>query len=199
MKTKVDLHVHSRYSNKPSYWALRKFRCPESFTSPQFIYETCKKIGMDYVTITDHNCIRGALEIAHHPDTFISSELTAYFPEDGCKVHVVALDIDKETFADLNQARKNIYELSHYLNENRIAHFLAHPLYIQNDRLSVEHIEKLLLLFNHFEVINGNRARRFNQFTTDLLYSLNATQIADLVDKHRIDPIGETPWAKVSV
>ena len=94
MKTKVDLHVHSRYSNKPSYWALRKFRCPESFTSPQFIYETCKKIGMDYVTITDHNCIRGALEIAHHPDTFISSELTAYFPEDGCKVHVVALDIE---------------------------------------------------------------------------------------------------------
>lgn len=54
---RADLHIHSRYSNKPSIWALRKFNCPESYTAPKFIYETAKKNGMDYVTITDHNSI----------------------------------------------------------------------------------------------------------------------------------------------
>jgi hypothetical protein len=73
MKTfKADLHVHSSYSNKPTYWAMRKFNCPESYTSPRQLYQTALARGMDYVTITDHNAIGGALEIAHLPNTFIS-------------------------------------------------------------------------------------------------------------------------------
>lgn len=65
MKYKADCHVHSKYSNKPTIWALRKFNCPESFTSPRYIYKRAKERGMDYVTITDHNSINGVLEIAH--------------------------------------------------------------------------------------------------------------------------------------
>jgi len=35
MKTifKADLHIHSSHSNKPTYWALRKFNCPESLAA----------------------------------------------------------------------------------------------------------------------------------------------------------------------
>ena len=95
---KVDLHVHSLHSNKPTIWALRKFQCPESYTAPEFIYRRAKEVGMDLVTITDHNTIDGALEIAHHPDTFVSVEVTAYFPEDGCKVHIVVLGINSYNF-----------------------------------------------------------------------------------------------------
>ena len=64
---KIDLHVHSSHSNKPSSWTLRKFNCPESYTKPEFIYDTALKKGMHHVTITDHNSINGALEIAHLP------------------------------------------------------------------------------------------------------------------------------------
>ena len=86
MKTyKADLHVHSRHSNKPSYWAMRKFNCPESYTTPERIYHTVRERGMDFVTISDHNCIDGALEIGHLPGTFISSEITTVFPENGCR------------------------------------------------------------------------------------------------------------------
>ena len=56
---KADLHVHSNHSNKSSIWALRKINCPESYTTPLFIYKTAIKRGMDYVTITDHNSING--------------------------------------------------------------------------------------------------------------------------------------------
>ena len=96
-------------------WALRRFNCPESYTTRSGIYRSAKKRGMDYVTITDHNSIEGALEIAHLPETFLSTELTRYFPEDGCKVHVVALGIDQSQFSELLVARKNVYELADYL------------------------------------------------------------------------------------
>ncbi|AJE03130.1 glycosyltransferase [Geobacter pickeringii] len=197
MKTyKCDLHVHSSHSNKPTYWALRKFNCPESFTSPQHLYATAREMGMDFVTITDHNTISGALEIAHLPGAFISVEVTAYFPEDNCKVHVVVLDITEAVYRDIMQLRKNIYELASYLHASGIPHFLAHPLYAQNEKLSADHIEKLLLLFTIFEVKNGARARRFNTFTENVISSLTPQRLAHLAEKHGLEPMGAEPWRK---
>lgn len=194
--TRVDLHVHSSHSNKPTYWAMRKFNCPESYTSPQMVYQTARARGMEYVTITDHNVISGALEIAHLPNTFISSEITTHFPENGCKAHVVVLRISEAQYAEIMGLRKNIYELVGYLNRERIAHFLAHPLYAQNDKLTLEIIEKCLLLFPTIEVKNGCRARRFNEFTASLALSLTPSLIGRLADKHNLAPMGETPWRK---
>ena len=60
---KVDLHVHSKYSNHPSFWFLQRLGAGESYTEPEYIYQWAKEKGMDYVTITDHNNITGALEL----------------------------------------------------------------------------------------------------------------------------------------
>jgi glycosyltransferase involved in cell wall biosynthesis len=193
---KADLHVHSSHSNKPTYWAMRKFNCPESYTSPQHIYRTALERGMDFVTITDHNSINGALEIAHLPGTFVSSEITAHFPENGCKVHVVVLHICETQFREIMELRKNVYELTAYLNKEGITHFLAHPLYAQNDKLVVEIIEKSLLIFDTFEVKNGCRARRFNAFTKQLITSLTRDTIERLVEKHNLMPYGALSWQK---
>src|ERR1035437_6044270 len=146
MKTyRADLHVHSSHSIKPTYWAMRKFNCPESYTSPLQLYATARERGMDYVTITDHNAISGSLEIAHLSGAFISSEITAYFPENGCKVHLVVLNINESQFREIMELRKNVYKLVAYFHYQAIAHFLAHPLYAQNDKLTLEIIEKSLL------------------------------------------------------
>ncbi len=197
MKTyKADLHVHSSHSNKPTYWAMRKFNCPESYTAPLQLYQSALARGMDFVTITDHNAISGALEIAHLPQTFISSEITAHFPENGCKVHVVVLDITESQFHEIMGLRKNVHELTAYLKQQRIAHFLAHPLYAQNDKLTIEIIERSLLLFSTFEVRNGCRARRFNQVTETLVGSLTPAIMERLADKHGIAPGSPTPWLK---
>lgn len=196
---KVDLHVHSSHSNKPSSWTLRKFNCPESYTRPDFIYSTALKKGMDYVTISDHNSINGALEIAHLPRTFISTEVTTYLPENGCKLHVVALDITESMFSDIMPLRKNIYELVGYLRKNNIVHFLAHLLYDMNSRLTLETVEKMLLLFDVFEVKNGARSRRYNSLISDLVSSLSEHHIAKLVDKHGIVPYSREPWRKAVV
>lgn len=197
MKTlKVDLHVHSSHSNKPNYWALRKFNCPESYSSPELIYHAARKQGMDFVTITDHNTISGALEIAHLPGAFVSAEVTCYFPEDGCKLHVVVLNINEDSFREILDLRKNLYELVDYLHRSGIPHFVAHPLYAQNDKLSADHLEKMLLLFRVFEVKNGARSKRYGTFLEELLAGLTPEKIAELADKHGLPAIGDTPWIK---
>ena len=54
---KIDLHVHSGFSRRPSQWVLQKIGCPESFIEPLQIYRIARKRGMSLVTITDHNTI----------------------------------------------------------------------------------------------------------------------------------------------
>jgi glycosyltransferase involved in cell wall biosynthesis len=193
---KADLHVHSRHSNKPSIWALRKFNCPESYTSPAYIYNAARKKGMDYVTITDHNSISGPLEIAHLPGAFISAEITTYLPDNGSKLHTVALDINENIFNDLMNLRKNIYDLVAYLRQRHIVHYIAHPLYDMNERLSVAVIEKLLLLFEVFETKNGSRAKRYGRLVQNIISSLTPEKMERLADKHGIVPSGDTPWIK---
>jgi hypothetical protein len=97
-------------SDRPSDWFLRRIGAPESFVEPLDLYRYAKQRGLDFVTISDHNCIDGALEIAHLPDTFISNEVTTYFPEDGCKVHCLVSGITDRQFEDIQEVRHDIYE-----------------------------------------------------------------------------------------
>lgn len=195
-RSRADLHVHSKYSDRPTEWFLRRIGAPECFTDPLELYRNCQQRGMDFVTISDHNCISGALEIAHLPNTFVSAELTTYFPEDGCKVHCLVQDITESQFADLQKIRENIYDLRKYLQTESILHSIAHPLFRVNDVLTVDHIEKLLLLFERFEAINGSRHPRAGDLTLALFSQLTEDQIWAMSDRHGIQPYGKEAWIK---
>jgi len=194
--SRADLHVHSKYSNRPSEWFLRRIGAPESYIEPRSIYDSCRERGMDYISISDHNCIGGALEIADLPGVFISSEITTYFPEDRCKIHCLTLGITEKSFKDIMDLRENIYDLQQYLIENRITHSIAHPLFRVNDRLTLEHFEKLLLMFKNFEVLNGARHIRAGNITRAILEGLTPEIIEDLANRHGIEPAGPEPWKK---
>ena len=153
--SKCDLHVHSKYSDRPSEWFLRRLGTPESFVEPLDLYRNAPRKGMDFVTISDHNSIRGALEIAHLPGTFISNEVTTYFPENGSKVHVLVSGINEEQFRMIQELRADIYRLQEYLMGEDIVSSVAHVLFRVNGRLTIDQFEHLLLLFPRFELING--------------------------------------------
>ncbi|MGD9243602.1 MAG: glycosyltransferase [Desulfobacterales bacterium] len=192
---RIDFHVHSKYSKRPSQWILQKLGSPESFSEPFQIYNIAKKKGMSLVTISDHNSIDGALEIAHLPDTFVSEEVTSYFPDDGCKIHVLAINITENQHQDIQKIRKNVFELIEYLNHENIFHVLAHPLYSINNLLTVEHFEKFLLLFKNFEM-NGTRDGQINQHLKQVLSKLQPEDIGRLTEKHKIYPNYPDPWKK---
>ena len=195
---KSDLHVHSKFSVRPSEWVLQKLGCSESYTEPKRLYKLAKERGMDFVTITDHNTLAGSLEIAHLENTFISEEITAYFPADRCKVHVLAYNINESQHDDILRYRENIYELTEYLNQQTIVHALAHPTFSLNDRLTFEHFEQLLLLFNTFEM-NGTRDDYQNHVLKNILENLNRERIEGFSNKYNISPFGARPWVKSTV
>jgi predicted metal-dependent phosphoesterase TrpH len=88
---------------------------PESYTDPAEAYATAKRRGMDFVTLTDHNTIAGALEIAHHEDVFISVEVTAELPEDRTPLHVLVWGIGERDWPEMDALRRNVYELIDYV------------------------------------------------------------------------------------
>jgi glycosyltransferase involved in cell wall biosynthesis len=192
---KIDLHVHSKYSVRPSQWILQKLGCPECFTEPAEVYRIARQKGMDLVTITDHNTISGSAEIAHLPGTFISEEVTAYFPDDGCKAHVLVYDINDAIHREIQKVRENIFDLVDYLAQTGIVHVLAHPLYSVNDKLTIEHFEKCLLLFQNFE-LNGARDDYQNYAIRQILENLTPEILNHLIDKHGIIPVSPQPWRK---
>ena len=196
LQSRADLHVHSKHSDRPSEWFLRRIGAPESFVEPRELYAALRERGMDFVTITDHNSLGGSLEIADLPNTFLSSELTTYFPEDGCKIHCLVWGVTESQFADLQQARQNIYDLQSALRRHDILHGIAHPLFRVNEKLTVEHFEKLILMFDRFEGINGSREPRACDLANAILRSLTPADLTALADRHGIAPAGPTPWVK---
>ena len=195
---RVDLHVHSCHSRHASEWILQRIGAQESYTEVETIYRDAKRRGANVVTVTDHNTIDGALELAarHPQDCFVSTEATAYFPEDGCKVHILCYGITPAQFAAIQKTRENIYNLRDYLRIENIACSVAHATFSVNGRLTVEHIEKLILLFDVFEGINGTRGRIGNAAWQEVLRHLTPALIAQLAEKHHLDPWGAESWTK---
>ncbi|MBZ0264234.1 glycosyltransferase [bacterium] len=194
---KVDLHVHSKYSNRPSEWFLQKLGASESYTEPDQIYEMAKGRGMSFVTITDHNTMEGSLELSSkYSDAFTGMEATTYFPEDGCKVHLLIWGADQNQFEAIMNYRSDIYELRDYLADVKLAHSVAHPTYAINGMLSIEHMEKLVLLFDVFESINGGQGHASNSTLYYYLKYLTEDVFEQLQIKHQIKPQRRNSWVK---
>jgi predicted metal-dependent phosphoesterase TrpH len=193
---RADLHVHSRYSDTSGNAGIRALRSAESFTDPVELYHAQRARGMDFVTITDHNTLGGSLAIAHLPGTFLSAELDTWFPEDGVRVHVVALGIDEQTFAAADAARANVYDLVGVLREAEVTHYLAHPLFDMSGQLTPETVERMLLLFNLLEGRNGARTARCNGLLRAVAANLTREQLEAMAERQGIEPHGEAPWRK---
>ena len=84
---------------------------------------------MDFVTITDHDTIAGALTVAHLPDTFVSEELTVWFKGEPQAVHVLCYGITPEDHEWLQAHNDDVEACAEYLHSREITAALAHPFY----------------------------------------------------------------------
>jgi glycosyltransferase involved in cell wall biosynthesis/predicted metal-dependent phosphoesterase TrpH len=196
--TRVDLHLHSCHSTVSSEWLIRQIGLPESYTEVEDLYRQAKARGMSFVTITDHDAIGGCLELmaAHPGDTFCSVEVTTRFPESGCKIHLLVYGLDERQFGEIETIRNDIHALRDYVRAERLAHSVAHATYDMDGNLDVAHLEKLILLFDVFETINGSRTRRHNELWREMLGALTPAKIGELRRRHGIEPFGADSWIK---
>jgi glycosyltransferase involved in cell wall biosynthesis/predicted metal-dependent phosphoesterase TrpH len=158
----VDLHCHSTASEVAKLGVQRALALPECATPPQEVHELAKRRGMDFVTITDHDTIAGALEIAHLPDVFVSEELTAWFKGEPQAVHVLCFGIDSDDHDWLQAHSGDVVACAEYLHQHELACALAHPFFHVAAPLTPAHRRTLARLFPVWETRNGSRARELN-------------------------------------
>ncbi|MEO7168017.1 MAG: glycosyltransferase [Chthoniobacterales bacterium] len=197
--SRCDLHLHSKYSDRSEDWLFRRFDFPDSYSDPLELYRAAKAAGMDFVTLTDHDTIDGCLLLSRFRDTFISEQVTTFFPQDSCKISLLVWGISEGHHSEIAKLRENIFELQAFLQEQSIAHAVAHPLYSINGKLSTSHLERLILLFQHFEGINGLRDKLLSELTRHVLSQLTPAKIDQFAKRHRLLPTHPEPWKKVLV
>src|ERR1700752_2334080 len=161
-KSRADMHVHSTASELSKLGVQRSLHLPECATEPEEVYELAKRRGMDFVTITDHDTIAGALTPAPLPDTFISEELTAWFRGEPQAVHVLCFGLTPDDHAQLQQWNHDLEACAEYLHAHEIPCSLAHPFYAVEAPLTPAHRRQLAQLFPVWETRNGSRARELN-------------------------------------
>jgi glycosyltransferase involved in cell wall biosynthesis len=197
--SKCDLHIHSRFSARSEEWLFRRLDFPDSYSDPRELHRQLLACGMDFVTITDHDTIDGCLAIRDLPNTFISEQVTTYFPQDPCKIHILVWGITEKQHEDIVVIRDNIFALQRYLSGANITHAVAHPLYSINGKLEASHLERLILLFKHFEGINGLRDALLSELAQQLFGSLTLQKIEELAARHDLAPTHTEPWKKIFV
>ncbi len=194
--SRIDLHCHSRASTEADEALLKAICCPESFSEPRQIHALARRRRMDFVTITDHDSIDGVAELRDLDDVVTGEEVTCYFPEDHCKIHVLVWGLNAADHDALQASADNIYGVADYIARHNLAHAVAHPLYRQNGRLSRWHIERLLLLFKGFECLNGAHSMRHREAFEPLLDELREPEILRLERIHRMQSLWPRPWIK---
>ena len=161
--SRVDLHCHSTASAVSKLGVQRALGLPECATAPQEVYELAKRRGMDFVTITDHDTIDGALELAErYDDAFVSEELTAWFAGEPQAVHILCWGITPEDHACLQALAGDVEAVADELSARGIACALAHPFYAVEAPLLPRHRRRLAQLFPIWETRNGARAAELN-------------------------------------
>jgi glycosyltransferase involved in cell wall biosynthesis/predicted metal-dependent phosphoesterase TrpH len=197
--SRADLHVHSSASQISKLGVQRSLQIPECATEPLEVYELAKRRGMDFVTITDHDTIDGALSLAHLPDVFISEELTASFKGEPQAVHVLCYGISPDDHEWLQANRGDVEACAAYLHDHKITAALAHPFYAVAAPLTARHRRRLAELFPIWETRNGSRAKELNLPAFVYIETHGGTAIGGSDDHAGIDvgrTFTETPRAQ---
>jgi glycosyltransferase involved in cell wall biosynthesis/predicted metal-dependent phosphoesterase TrpH len=189
--SRADMHVHSSASEVSRLGIQRSLALPECATPPEEVYELAKRRGMDFVTITDHDTIDGALTISHLPDTFISEELTAWFKDEPCAVHVLCYGITPDDHEWLQTHSGDVEACAEYLHARELATALAHPFYAVAAPLTPWHRRILARLFPIWETRNGSRPKELNLPAFVYIETHGGTPIGGSDDHAGVD-IGRT-------
>jgi predicted metal-dependent phosphoesterase TrpH len=150
---RCDLHVHSKHSG-PVAVPLLGHVLRESYSEPRAVYETARRRGMDLVTLTDHDTIAGALDLAGRADFFVGEEVTCVLPGRR-ELHVGVFDISEAQHEQIACRRRDAESLFAYLAEQRIPACLNHPFSALTGRRAVSDLHLGLHGTSLIEARNG--------------------------------------------
>jgi len=188
---KMDLHCHDLNSDVPDELWGRILGLPETWLKTKKLVKRLKKNDCDVITVTNHNNARSCWDLkAKGQDVLVAAEFTCYFPEYELFVHVLTYGFSREQEKVLNAKRQNIYEFLRYTATQDIPTILPHPLYFytRNEKIDLALFEKMAVMFQRFEVLNGQRDLWQSVLTLNWAQDLTAEKIIGYAKKHDLDP-----------
>jgi predicted metal-dependent phosphoesterase TrpH len=157
---RCDLHVHTIHSGMCTVPIANRF-CRESFTDPQAVYEKLKRLGMDLVTITDHDSIEAAEALRRHPDFFLSEEATCRMPS-GTEVHMGIYDITERQHVEIQRRRADFHSLLAYLREQDLFFTANHAFSALTGKRALPDYVWFARAFPGVEIRNGTLPQAVN-------------------------------------
>ncbi len=188
---RIDFHCHDHNSDVPDELWGRILRIPETWLKTGKLVKTLQGNGSDVLTVTNHNNARSCWKLLEKgQDVLPGAEFTCFFPEYDLYVHVLTYGFTPTQETVLNRKRGDIYEFLRYTAEHDIPVILPHPLYFYttNPGINPELFEKLALMFQRFEVLNGQRDVWQSVLTLHWAQGLNEEKLQRYSRKHRLDP-----------
>ena len=197
----MDLHCHDRNSDVPDELWGRILRLPETWLEPGKLQKTLRHRGATAWTVTNHNNARSCWELLEQgKDVLSAAEWTCVFPEYEVSIHVLVYGFTPAQEPELERRRRNVYDFLRYCRQHGLPVVQPHPLYFhaRNNRPPLEIFEKFALLFERFEVCNGQREAWQNLLAWEWVQSLDRERLEGYGRKHGLDPseFCADPWEK---
>jgi len=153
--------------------------------------EELEKNGCEALTITNHNNARSCYALQEKGiDVITAAEFSCWVPDFNIGIHVLTYGFTFEQEKHLEKLRKNIYSFQEYACTNGIPTIWAHPLYHYAGKKMppVDFFDKMLLIFERFEMLNGQRDTWQNMLVKEWIESVTPDKIKKLSVQFDIDP-----------
>ena len=188
---KIDLHCHDHNSNVPDELLGRIMNVPETWLPTEHLIHRLRQHQVDAITITNHNNARSCFDqLEKGIDILVGAEFSCYVPDFETGIHVLTYGFSPSQETKLNKLRKNLYGFLEYAAAEDIPTIWAHPLYHykSSGRPPLLFFDNMALLFERFEVLNGQRDTWQNLLVKRWVETLTQEKIDSLSKQTGIDP-----------
>ncbi|MBN2174018.1 MAG: glycosyltransferase [Bacteroidales bacterium] len=188
---KTDLHCHDHNSDVPDELLGRILNVPETWLETKKLVKTLQDNGCDVITVTNHNNARSCYELQQKGmDVLTGAEFSCTVPDFDIGIHVLTYGFNEEQEKTLNKTRKNLYAFMEYARDQNIPTIWAHPLYYysRNGTPPIDFFNKMALVFERFEVLNGQRDTWQSLLVRTWIEKLNPNTIDQHAEFFGVDP-----------
>jgi predicted metal-dependent phosphoesterase TrpH len=184
---RCDLHVHTVHSGMTDFAGLGSL-CRESYNDPLALYGRLKQVGMDLITVTDHDSIDASEALRGRSDFFLSEEVSCVMPG-GTRLHVGVYDLSEPQHLELQKRRNDLPRFLAYVREQNLFFSLNHPLSRLTGRRDESDLEWFAREFPAFETLNGHMPEAQNRSTRRLAAAFHKAGLGGS-DAHTIRSAG---------
>ncbi len=164
--------------------------CRESYSEPGEVYDTLKRRGMDVVTVTDHDSIDAAEALRHHPDFFLSEEVTCRTSR-GTELHVGVYDISERDHIEIQRRRDDLPALFAYLGERELLFAINHAFSALTGARAEADFDEFAERFPAMEILNGQMLTAANAHAEAFATRHRKIGLAGS-DSHTLAAMGQT-------